>query len=182
MGLMGCPRTLLKIATIHCVITQKSAVLIYFVVEAWNCTYPVKWLFCHPVLKGLMFFSHFSSYYVNYFNKTTTWEDPRIRYRQLAQPTPQHVQTSVAETVPLQVCTFVWTFLICRFVYNIHNFPWTVIMKMQKFYFSSYNVYFSSFEVMFVDSNIEHNNWKENIYSILSLLSPFHSFRCARDQ
>jgi len=53
---------------------------------------------------------------------------------------------------------------------------------MQKFYFSSYNVYFSSFEVMFVDSNIEHNNWKENIYSILSLLSPFHSFRCARDQ
>lgn len=44
-------------------------------------------------------------YYINYFNKTTTWEDPRIRYRQLAQPTPQHVQTSVAETIPLQDLT-----------------------------------------------------------------------------
>jgi len=51
------------------------------------------------------------SYYINYFNKTTTWEDPRLRYRQLAQPTPQHVPASVPETIPLQVCISVWRFL-----------------------------------------------------------------------
>ncbi|PNF27644.1 hypothetical protein B7P43_G15406 [Cryptotermes secundus] len=41
-------------------------------------------------------------YYINYFNKTTTWEDPRLRYRQLAQPTPQQVPSSVPESIPMQ--------------------------------------------------------------------------------
>ncbi|XP_069679130.1 uncharacterized protein [Periplaneta americana] len=41
-------------------------------------------------------------YYINYFNKTTTWEDPRLRYRQLAQPAPQYVPATVSESIPLQ--------------------------------------------------------------------------------
>ncbi|PNF27643.1 hypothetical protein B7P43_G15406 [Cryptotermes secundus] len=44
-------------------------------------------------------------YYINYFNKTTTWEDPRLRYRQLAQPTPQQVPSSVPESIPMQDLT-----------------------------------------------------------------------------
>jgi hypothetical protein len=38
MGAIHCPKTLVKITTTCCVITQKSAVLIYFVAEAWNHT------------------------------------------------------------------------------------------------------------------------------------------------
>ncbi|XP_067013924.2 uncharacterized protein [Anabrus simplex] len=42
-------------------------------------------------------------YFINYFNKTTTWEDPRQRYRQLNQVTPQHVPApTVMENIPLQ--------------------------------------------------------------------------------
>ncbi|XP_069679128.1 uncharacterized protein [Periplaneta americana] len=44
-------------------------------------------------------------YYINYFNKTTTWEDPRLRYRQLAQPAPQYVPATVSESIPLQDLT-----------------------------------------------------------------------------
>jgi hypothetical protein len=36
IGLIGCPEMSIKITTICCVITQKSTVLIYFMVEAWN--------------------------------------------------------------------------------------------------------------------------------------------------
>ena len=36
MGLIGCSKTLVGITTTNCVITQKSAVLIYFTVEAWK--------------------------------------------------------------------------------------------------------------------------------------------------
>jgi len=36
MGLTGCPDTSEGITTTHCTIVQKSAVLIYFVAEAWN--------------------------------------------------------------------------------------------------------------------------------------------------
>ncbi|XP_059477897.1 uncharacterized protein LOC132198117 isoform X1 [Neocloeon triangulifer] len=50
-------------------------------------------------------------YYLNYFTKTTTWEDPRLRYRPAA-PTHQHVfspssvHSSVAgEAIPLQDLT-----------------------------------------------------------------------------
>ncbi|XP_049814335.1 BAG family molecular chaperone regulator 3 isoform X3 [Schistocerca nitens] len=39
-------------------------------------------------------------YFINYFNKTTTWDDPRSRYKQLAQNIPQHVP--VLEPIPLQ--------------------------------------------------------------------------------
>ncbi|XP_046998565.1 BAG family molecular chaperone regulator 3 isoform X3 [Schistocerca americana] len=39
-------------------------------------------------------------YFINYFNKTTTWDDPRSRYKQLAQNIPQHVP--VLESIPLQ--------------------------------------------------------------------------------
>ncbi|XP_047114067.1 uncharacterized protein LOC124794620 isoform X2 [Schistocerca piceifrons] len=42
-------------------------------------------------------------YFVNYFNKTTTWDDPRSRYKQLAQNIPQHVP--VLEPIPLQDLT-----------------------------------------------------------------------------
>jgi len=35
---------------------------------------------------------------------------------------------------------------------------------------------------MCVNSNIEHNNWKEKIYSLLSMLILLHSFRCVQDQ
>jgi hypothetical protein len=56
-------------------------------------------------------------------------------------------------------------------------------MKVQKFCFSPYKVYFSSFEVMCVDSNIKRNNKKENVYSILSTLILPHSLRwCVQDQ
>ncbi|KAK7872646.1 hypothetical protein R5R35_002645 [Gryllus longicercus] len=42
-------------------------------------------------------------YFINYFNKTTTWEDPRSRYRQLNQVTPQHVPApTMVENIPLQ--------------------------------------------------------------------------------
>ncbi|XP_049827188.1 uncharacterized protein LOC126266741 isoform X4 [Schistocerca gregaria] len=42
-------------------------------------------------------------YFINYFNKTTTWDDPRSRYKQLAQNIPQHVP--VLEPIPLQDLT-----------------------------------------------------------------------------
>ncbi|XP_049962404.1 uncharacterized protein LOC126482363 isoform X2 [Schistocerca serialis cubense] len=42
-------------------------------------------------------------YFINYFNKTTTWDDPRSRYKQLAQNIPQHVP--VLESIPLQDLT-----------------------------------------------------------------------------
>ncbi|KAK7872647.1 hypothetical protein R5R35_002645 [Gryllus longicercus] len=47
-------------------------------------------------------------YFINYFNKTTTWEDPRSRYRQLNQVTPQHVPApTMVENIPLQDMTAV---------------------------------------------------------------------------
>lgn len=43
------------------------------------------------------------SYFINYLNKTTTWDDPRLRYRHVPV-TPQHMQiTSLHESIPLQV-------------------------------------------------------------------------------
>ncbi|CAB3374520.1 Hypothetical predicted protein [Cloeon dipterum] len=49
-------------------------------------------------------------YYLNYFTKTTTWEDPRLRYRPVAQPqqffSSSSVHSSVAgESIPLQDLT-----------------------------------------------------------------------------
>jgi hypothetical protein len=41
---IGCPKTLIRNTTTHCVVTHKSAVLIYFVAEARNL--PVKCLMC----------------------------------------------------------------------------------------------------------------------------------------
>ncbi|KAJ9583322.1 hypothetical protein L9F63_022339 [Diploptera punctata] len=42
-------------------------------------------------------------YFINYFSKTTTWEDPRVRYRQLQQPPIQHTAANpVQESIPLQ--------------------------------------------------------------------------------
>lgn len=42
-------------------------------------------------------------YFINYFNKTTTWDDPRSRYKQLAQNIPQHVP--LLDPIPLQDLT-----------------------------------------------------------------------------
>lgn len=60
------------------------------------------------------------SYYLNYFTKTTTWEDPRLRYRPVASPpqffSPSSVPSSVAgELIPLQVLTC----NPCSLVFNI---------------------------------------------------------------
>ncbi|PSN52977.1 hypothetical protein C0J52_01127 [Blattella germanica] len=44
-------------------------------------------------------------YFINYFNKTTTWEDPRIRYRQLVQSSSQYAPAPVQESIPLQDLT-----------------------------------------------------------------------------
>ncbi|XP_063244881.1 uncharacterized protein LOC134546202 isoform X4 [Bacillus rossius redtenbacheri] len=46
-------------------------------------------------------------YYINYFSKTTTWEDPRLRYWQLAQAPPPQIQQVpiLPETIPLQDLT-----------------------------------------------------------------------------
>jgi hypothetical protein len=43
-------------------------------------------------------------YYINYFTKTTTWEDPRHRYRPVAQP-PQFFSSGSGEAIPLQDLT-----------------------------------------------------------------------------
>ena len=62
---------------------------------------------------------HFS-YYINHYTKTTSWEDPRVRYLQIGKatskenkndnsssstmaPPPDHVSTSASESVPLKV-------------------------------------------------------------------------------
>lgn len=43
-------------------------------------------------------------YYINHFNKTTTWEDPRVRLnRALPHGTSKHFSNMQVEHIPLQV-------------------------------------------------------------------------------
>ncbi|XP_071444728.1 uncharacterized protein [Hetaerina americana] len=50
-------------------------------------------------------------YFINHFTQTTTWEDPRLRYRSYIQTTPQMIQTTPQHTalpydaIPLQDLT-----------------------------------------------------------------------------
>jgi hypothetical protein len=59
---IGCPETSLQITTTCCVITQKSAVLVYFAVEAWNQPHKLfpmsSGCFTNSLFRSIFGFSH----------------------------------------------------------------------------------------------------------------------------
>lgn len=58
-------------------------------------------------------------YFINHFNKTTTWEDPRTRLNRSLQQqgTPKHFSNMQVEHIPLQVI-FQLMFILFHFINN----------------------------------------------------------------
>lgn len=61
------------------------------------------------------------SYYINHYTRLTTWEDPRLRYRQI-HGTPTNVPSMPGEHIPLQVKLIIHLLFMINIDASSHNF------------------------------------------------------------
>lgn len=68
-----------------------------------HCTTSLCMKYFISYLVLIKFFYYFSSYFINLYNKTTTWDDPRARHRHLHGSGSGTGVNASSEYIPLQV-------------------------------------------------------------------------------